>query len=287
MADKQQKQQFPRQHQEKPGKEHKMHPQPLVKGDWYKGSDKLKGKAALITGADSGIGRSVAIFFAREGADVAIVYYSEDKDAEDTKRMVEEEGRRCLLIKGDVGDKYFATETVQKTKEEFGRLDILVNNAAHQHVQKELETLTEEDLETTFRTNVFGYFHMAWAAVNNFSDGGVIINTASVTAYRGTPHLLDYSSTKGAIVAMTRSLSIILAEKDIRVNAVAPGPVWTPLIVSGYPQERITEFGKDTLLGRAGQPEEIAPAYVYLASRDSSFMTGQVLHPNGGIPVES
>lgn len=284
---KREKEAFPPQHQEPPGKQYEMEPKPLEKGEWYKGSDKLKGKVALITGADSGIGRSVAIFFAREGADVAVVYYSEDKDAQDAKRMVEEEGRKCLLIKGNVGDSRFCAEAIRKTKQEFGRFDILVNNAVYQHIQDNIDDLTDEQLETTFKTNVYGYFYMAREAVKNFQDGGCIINTTSVTAYAGSEHFLDYSATKGAIVSFTRSLSMMLADRGIRVNAVAPGPIWTPLVASSYPRERVPQFGQDTALGRAGHPEEVAPSYVFLASRDSSYMTGQVLHPNGGMIVNS
>jgi len=270
------------QHQEAPGEESKMIPEPKFEGEWYKGSDKLLDEVAIITGGDSGIGRSVAIFFAKEGADVAIVYYNEHDDASTTKELVEKYGRRCLLISGDVKDSEFCNEAVQKTVDTFGKLDILVNNAAYQHYQDNLESLTDEDLENTFRTNIFAYFYMARSALKYLKEGARIINTTSVTAYRGSPHFLDYSSTKGAIVALTRSLAHILSKKKIRVNAVAPGPVWTPLIPSSLPPQKVVTFGSQTLMKREAEPEEIAPSYVFLASQDSSYFTGQVLHPNGG-----
>ncbi|HEV2124721.1 MAG TPA: SDR family oxidoreductase, partial [Chloroflexota bacterium] len=247
-----------------------------------RGSSRLSGKIALITGGDSGIGRSVAVLFAREGADVAILYLEEDEDAETTKKEVEAEGGRCLLLRGDVGDEAFCQDAVKRTVGEFGGLNILVNNAAEQHPQESLLDITKEQLERTFRTNIFGYFFMAKAALPHLKEGDSIINTTSVTAFKGSPSLLDYSATKGAIVAFTRSLSQNLAEEGIRVNAVAPGPIWTPLIPATFDREKVEKFGKDVPLGRPGQPEEVAPCYVFLASTDGSYITGQTLHPNGG-----
>jgi NAD(P)-dependent dehydrogenase (short-subunit alcohol dehydrogenase family) len=280
---------FPKQTQKRqPGHQKPMVPQPLVKGEWYKGSGKLEGKVALITGGDSGIGQSVAIFFAREGADIAIVYLNEHEDAKQAQKDVEAEGRRCLLIPGDVSDSKFCRNAVEKTVKEFGKLDILINNAAFQGEQTELETLTDAKLEKTFKTNIFSFFYMSREALKHLPDnGGIIINTASITAYRGSKKLLDYSSTKGAIVSFTRSLSSAVVERGIRVNAVAPGPIWTPLQPSSFSAEYVSKLGTNTAMGRAGQPEEVAPAYVFLAARDSSYITGQVIHPNGGDPVTS
>jgi NAD(P)-dependent dehydrogenase (short-subunit alcohol dehydrogenase family) len=276
----------PAQHQRRqPGREYKMKPRPRAEDEKHQGSGKLRDKVAIITGGDSGIGRAVAIAFAKEGADVAVVYLEEDKDANETKRQVEEEGRKCILIRGDVGDADFCRKAVEQTVREFGKLDILINNAAEQHPQDSIEKISEKQLERTFRTNIFSYFFMVKAAMRHLKKGAVIINTTSVTAYKGSGHLLDYSSTKGAIVAFTRSLSEALSEKCIRVNGVAPGPIWTPLIPSTFPANDVETFGSDVPLGRAGQPEEIAPSYVFLASDDSSYMTGQVLHPNGGTVV--
>ena len=275
--------QQPPQHQDQqPGRESQMRPQPRSEDATYRGSGKLRGRAALITGGDSGIGRAVAAFFAKEGADVAIVYLNEHEDAEKTKRMVEQEGARCLTIAGDIGDESFCQQAVQQAAEQFGRLDILVNNAAEQHPQESIEKIGAEQLERTFRTNIFAMFFMTKAALPHLKQGGAIINTASVTAYKGSPQLLDYSATKGAIVAFTRSLSMSLVEKGIRVNAVAPGPIWTPLIPSTFPEDKVASFGADVPMKRAGQPEEVAPSYVFLASDDSSYMSGQVLHVNGG-----
>jgi len=276
----------PRQHQQRrPGREHKMKPRPKAEDEKHRGSGKLQNKVAIITGGDSGIGRAVAIAFAKEGADIAIVYLEEHKDANETKRLVEENGRRCLLMSGDVGQEDFCRKAVGQTVKELDKIDILVNNAAEQHPQESIEKITEKQLERTFRTNIFSYFFMTKAAMKYLSKGGAIINTTSVTAYKGSAHLLDYSSTKGAITAFTRSLSQALADKRIRVNGVAPGPIWTPLIPSTFPPEEVETFGSDVLLGRPGQPEEIAPSYVFLASDDSSYMTGQILHPNGGTVV--
>jgi len=273
----------PEQHQDRqPGLESEMDPKPRASDDGQDGSGKLLGRAALITGGDSGIGRAVAIAFAREGADVAVMYLDEDDDAEETRRMVEEHGVRCLLLRGDVGDPEFCKEAVDRAVEELGGLDVLVNNAGEQHPQESLDKITPEQLERTFRTNIFSMFYLTSAALPHLDKGSAIINTTSVTAYRGSPTLLDYAATKGAIVAFTRSLSSNLAERGIRVNAVAPGPVWTPLIPSTFPPEKVAKFGSDVPLKRAGEPEEIAPSYVFLASDDASFMTGQVLHPNGG-----
>lgn len=278
--------QRPPQHQShQPGLEHEMSPRPESENRAQHGSGKLRDKVALITGGDSGIGRAVAIAYAKEGADTAIVYLNEHEDARETQRLVQQEGRQCLLIAGDVGKELFCHEAVDRTVREFGRLDILVNNAAEQHPQESLEQISAEQLERTFRTNIFSYFYMGKAALPYLKEGSTIINTTSVTAYKGSPQLLDYSSTKGAIVAFTRSLSQALADKQIRVNAVAPGPIWTPLIPSTFPAGKVAEFGSDVPLKRAGQPEEIAPSYVFLASQDSSYTTGQVLHPNGGTVV--
>jgi NAD(P)-dependent dehydrogenase (short-subunit alcohol dehydrogenase family) len=279
-------QQRPPQHQERqPGLEKEMTPKPTHSRQTKGGSGRLQGKVALITGGDSGIGRAVAIAFAKEGADIGIVYLNEHEDAKETQRLVEQEGRRCLPIAGDVGDEAFCKDSVARAIREFGGLDVLVNNAAEQHPQDSLEQITAEQLERTFRTNIFSYFYMGKAALPHLKEGSAIINTSSVTAYKGSPTLLDYSSTKGAIVAFTRSLSQALADKGIRVNAVAPGPVWTPLIPSTFPEDKVAAFGSDVPLKRAGQPDEMAPSYVFLASNDSSYTTGQVLHPNGGTVV--
>jgi NAD(P)-dependent dehydrogenase (short-subunit alcohol dehydrogenase family) len=288
MAEQQQTGTMPPQHQDQqPGIEAQMTPRPKAEDRQYRGSGKLQGKAALITGGDSGIGRAVAIMYAREGADVAIVYLNEHQDAEETKRLVEQEGRRCHLIAGDIGGEQFCRQVVEQTVQQLGKLNILVNNAAEQHPQDSIEQISAEQLERTFRTNIFAMFYLTKAAMPHLREGSAIINTTSVTAYKGSPQLLDYSSTKGAIVAFTRSLSQGLAEKKIRVNAVAPGPIWTPLIPSTFDEEKVKSFGADVPLGRPGQPEEVAPSYVFLASDDSSYMTGQVLHPNGGSVVNA
>jgi NAD(P)-dependent dehydrogenase (short-subunit alcohol dehydrogenase family) len=276
----------PPQHQRRqPGREHKMEPRPRAEDKTQRGSGKLQDKVAIITGGDSGIGRAVAIAFAKEGADIAVVYLEEQKDAAETRRLVEKHGRKCLLIKGDIGQEEFCRKAVAQTVKEFAKLDILVNNAAEQHPQDSIEKITQNQLERTFRTNIFSFFFMVKAAMKHLKKGAVIINTTSVTAYKGSADLLDYSSTKGAITSFTRSLSQALADKYIRVNGVAPGPVWTPLIPSTFPAKKVEAFGSDVPFGRAGQPEEIAPSYVFLASDDSSYMTGQVLHPNGGTIV--
>jgi len=280
------KQTRPPQHQERrPGEESAMTPRPKAASRPYLGSGKLRDKVAVITGGDSGIGRSVALLFAKEGADIAVLYLNEHKDAEETKRLVEQEGRRCVTMAGDVGDERFCREAVERAVRELGRLDILVNNAAEQHPQETIEKITADQLERTFRTNIFSFFYMTKAALPHLREGAAIINSTSVTAYKGSPQLLDYSSTKGAIVTFTRSLSQGLAQQRIRVNAVAPGPIWTPLIPSTFPEEKVQSFGADVPLGRPGEPEEVAPSYVFLASDDASYMTGQVLHPNGGTVV--
>lgn len=272
----------PKKQNKQPGIEAKMDPAPEYIKDSYKSSGKLDGKIALITGGDSGIGRAVSVHFAKEGADVAIVYLDEDVDAEETKVQVEAAGRKCLLIKGDVKDAGFCKGAVEKTVKEYGKLNILVNNAGMQFPQKNVRDITEEQLEITFKTNIFAYFYFAEAAVKHMKKGDCIINTTSVTAYRSSPALIDYSSTKGAITTFTRSLATNLTEKGIRVNGVAPGPVWTPLIVSTFDEKKIKEFGSETAMKRAGQPSELGPAYVFLASDDASFITGQVIHVNGG-----
>jgi NAD(P)-dependent dehydrogenase (short-subunit alcohol dehydrogenase family) len=266
----------------RPGIEKEMTPRPEADKPEYRGSGKLDGKVALISGGDSGIGRAVAVAFAKEGADVAILYLDEKEDADETRAMVEAEGRRCVTIAGDVGDPKLCKQAVESTVRRLGRLDVLVNNAAEQHPQDSIEQITPRQLERTFRTNVFGMFHLTTAALRHLGEGSAIVNTTSVTAYRGSPTLLDYSATKGAIVAFTRSLATALAEKKIRVNAVAPGPIWTPLIPSTFPPDKVATFGSDVPLKRAGEPSEVAPCFVFLASDDGSYMTGQVLHPNGG-----
>jgi NAD(P)-dependent dehydrogenase (short-subunit alcohol dehydrogenase family) len=273
----------PQQQQGEPGIEAEMNPKPVEDDPNYKGSGKLQDKVAIITGGDSGIGRAVAIAFAKEGADVAIVYLDEDQDAKTTQQKVEQYGRKALLIKGDVSQEQFCRNAVEQTVQQLGKLDILVNNAAQQFVQQSIEDISEEQLKKTFGTNIFGYFFMAKAALQHIPEHGAIVNSTSITAYQGSPELIDYASTKGAIVAFTRSLSASLAQKKIRVNAVAPGPIWTPLIPATMPKEKVKSFGQETPLGRAGQPYELAPAYVYLASDiDSSYVTGQVLHVDGG-----
>ncbi|RYD58151.1 MAG: glucose 1-dehydrogenase [Sphingobacteriales bacterium] len=253
---------------------------PISEG--YQGSGKLAGKAAIITGGDSGIGRSVALHYAREGADVAIVYLKSDDDAKETKELVEREGKACILFKGDVSDEAFCQEAVAQTHASFGRLDVLVNNAGTHEDDQEMKGIDKAQLKRTFEVNIFSFFYFTTAALEVMKSGSAIINTASVTAYRGSEHLMDYAATKGAIVSFTRSLAKNLAEKKIRVNGVAPGPVWTPLVVYSFDVEHLKKFGKDTPMGRAGYPSEIAPAYVYLACDDSSYMTGQMLHLNGG-----
>ncbi|MBE9462812.1 SDR family oxidoreductase [Dyadobacter subterraneus] len=268
--------------EKEPGIEQKMNPEPVVIRENYRGSGKLDGKVALITGGDSGIGRSVAVHFAREGADVAIVYLSEDEDAAQTKKMVEAEGRKCLTIHGDIRQQSFCEDALGQVVRQFGTLNILVNNAAEQHPQENIESISSAQLTNTFSTNIFSFFYFTQSALLHMKEGDSIINTTSVTAYHGSPGLLDYSATKGAIVAFTRSLSENLAEKGIRVNAVAPGPIWTPLIPSTFDAEHVEKFGKDTPFKRPGQPCEVAPCYVFLASEDASYMGGQVLHPNGG-----
>lgn len=273
--------QRPRQKQNAPGLQSKMHPRPKVQRNspYFK----LLHKVAVITGGDSGIGQAVAVAFAKEGADIAIIYLKEHSDAKETKRLVEEEGRKCLLLSGDIGEEKFCKSVVKSVVNFFGRLDILVNNAAEQHPQDSIEKISEKQLEKTFRTNIFSYFFMVKASLKYLKKyTGIVINTTSVTAYRGSEKLLDYSSTKGAIVAFTRSLALSLIGQGIRVNGVAPGPIWTPLIASTFPPKKIETFGSDVPMKRAGEPAEVASCFVFLASGDSSYMTGQVLHPNGG-----
>lgn len=268
-----------------PGSERELEPKP----EWdprYSGSDRLKGKIALITGADSGIGRATAVLFAREGADIAIAYLCEHDDAEKTRALCEAEGTRAIAISGDLGDKNFCERVVAQTVEELGGIDILVNNAGEQHPDKDITDITEDQLRRTFQTNIFSMFFLTQAARPHLKKGAAIINCTSVTSYQGSENLLDYSSTKGAITAFTRSLSENLIADGIRVNAVAPGPIWTPLNPSGgKPRDEIKDFGKDTPMGRPGEPNEVAPAFLFLACEDSSYMSGQVLHPNGGTIV--
>lgn len=278
-------QQLPQEQKKQPGIEAKMRPQPEYLSADYQGSDKLLGKTALITGGDSGIGRAVACAFAKEGADVIVHYLNEHQDAEKTKQIIEEIGRRCWLMPANLQTYDACKELITKAEQLVKQIDILVNNIAEQHPQDTLEEISCEQLERTFKTNFFSYFYMIKALLPHLKKGSVIINTTSVTAYKGNDHLIDYSATKGAIIALTRSLSQNLISRGIRVNAVAPGPVWTPLIPASFTAEQVAEFGQQVPMKRAGQPAEIAPAYVYLASNDSSYMTGQVLHPNGGVIV--
>ncbi len=276
----------PAQHQDQqPGVQSEMTPQPISITSAYIGSHKLRGRVALISGGDSGIGRAVALHFAREGAMVAFIYKSEqeEEDAQETRRLIEAEHGEVCSVRGDVSDKEFCHDAVAQVIAAFGGLDILVNNAAEQHEQDSFEAISTEQLERTFQTNIFGYFYLAQAALPFLEQTqGVIINTGSVTSFKGNPTLIDYTATKGAIQAFTFALARALAEKKIRVNAVAPGPIWTPLIPASFSEDHIKEFGKNTLMGRAGQPSEVAPAYVFLASADSSFVTGQIIHVNGG-----
>ncbi|WP_449539412.1 SDR family oxidoreductase [Ferdinandcohnia sp. Marseille-Q9671] len=274
---------LPPQHQnQQPGIESEMMPKPVSEDHSYQGSNKLKNKVAIITGGDSGIGKAVAIDYAKEGANIVIVYLNEHDDAKETKRQIEEEGQKCLLLAGDIGNEEFCKEIIKKTIDTFGKLDILVNNAAEQHPQKSITDITSEQLERTFRTNIFSYFYLTKAALAHLQQGSTIINTTSVTAYKGNEQLVDYSATKGAVVSFTRSLSAQIVGKGIRVNGVAPGPIWTPLIPSTFTSDQVAKFGSTTPMKRPGQPEEVAPAYVFLASDDSSYMTGQILHVNGG-----
>ena len=288
MAERRLPREFPAQQQKEPGRESEMKPEPEVIRPNYKGSEKLLDKVALITGGDSGIGRSVAVHFAREGCDVAIVYLAQDNDdAQKTKALVEKEGRKCLLIPGDIRDPDFCSWTVKKTVQQLGKLNILVNNAAEQHPVEDFRNIDFDVMEKTFQTNIFAMFYLTREALNSMKPGDCIINSTSVTNYRGNQLLVDYSSTKGAITAFTRSLGKNLAASGIRVNAVAPGPIWTPLIPSTFTPEHVKEFGQNTPMGRAGQPSEVAPAYVFLACEDASYITSQVIHPNGGEVVNA
>ncbi|MFD2712861.1 SDR family oxidoreductase [Tistrella mobilis] len=276
----------PQRQNQQPGREHEMSPAPDYMPR-FPGAGRLKDKVALITGGDSGIGRAVAIGMAREGADIAILYLNEHRDAEETVRLVEAEGRQAMHIAGDVGDEAVCRRAVGEVVKTFGRLDVLVNNAAEQHEVKDFTDLAAEQLERTFRTNVFGYFFMTKAALEHLPEGGAIVNTTSITAYQGYPSMVDYASTRGAIVAFTRSMSKLLVDRKIRVNAVAPGPIWTPLIPASFPPDKVARHGGSAPMGRAGQPNEVAACHVFLASEEASYMSGQVLHPNGGTIVQS
>jgi NAD(P)-dependent dehydrogenase (short-subunit alcohol dehydrogenase family) len=279
--------QFPKQQQShQPGREDEMTPRPASAMEGWKAAGKLAGQVALVSGGDSGIGRAVAIGFAKEGADVAILYLDETEDAADTQRRIEAEGRRCIALAGDIGDPGFCQQAVKQVVERLGRLDILVNNAAEQHVCEDFAEIPVQQVERTFRTNILGQMWLTKAALPHLKEGSAIINTTSITAYQGNPTLIDYASTKGAIVAFTRSLAKSLQGKGIRVNAVAPGPIWTPLIPASFSAERTAQHGASAPMERAGQPDEVAPSYIFLASNaDSSYISGQVLHPNGGTVV--
>ena len=276
---------FPEQEQEQVGLESQMEPKPDYGEESYRGSGKLEGKAALITGGDSGIGRAVALAFAREGADVLISYLDEHSDAEETVRIVEKEGRRCIPVAGDIGDEAHCRQLVERAIQEFGRLDILVNNAAYQDVIESIQDVTEEMLLHTYRTNMFAMFYLSKAAMQHMQPGSTIINTTSIQAYQPSPTLLPYSSTKGAILTFTKGLSEEAIKQGIRVNAVAPGPIWTPLIPASFPGEKVSKFGKDTPMGRPGQPAELAPVFVFLASDDSTYITGECIGVTGGKPL--
>ena len=268
-----------------PGLNSTMNPQPIYEHKDYANSGKMKGKVALITGGDSGIGKAVAIAFAKEGADVAIIYFNEHEDAEETKKRIEAIGRKCLLIAGDISKEEFCNKAVEITVQKYSNIDVLVNNAAVQYPQNSIEDITKEQLIKTYEVNIFSMFYLVKASLKYMKEGSSIINTSSITAYKGSKELIDYSSTKGAIAAFTRSLALSLASRNIRVNGVAPGPIWTPLIPASFDENKVSEFGTDVPLGRCGQPVEVAPAYTFLASADSSYVTGQVLHVNGGIIV--
>jgi NAD(P)-dependent dehydrogenase (short-subunit alcohol dehydrogenase family) len=269
-----------------PGREKAMNPRPDYEPR-FRGSGRLEGKVAIVTGGDSGIGRAVSVLFAREGADVAIIYLEEGEDARETVRLVEREGRKCIAIAGDVGDPSFCPQAVRQVIDRLGRLDVLINNAAEQHPKEDIGEITPEQLQQTFRTNIFGYFYMTQAALPHLKEGAAIVNCGSVTAYRGSPQLLDYSATKGAITTFTRSLAQSLVGKGIRVNGVAPGPIWTPLIPSTFDEDKVKSFGANTPMKRPGQPTEVAPCFLFLACEDSSYITGAFLHPNGGDATES
>ncbi|EPC00662.1 short-chain dehydrogenase [Litchfieldella anticariensis FP35 = DSM 16096] len=277
----------PQEQHKQPGDEHRMRPEPEFIRESYRGTGKLEDRVAIITGGDSGIGRAVALHYAREGADSVLVYLDEERDAEDSRALVEAEGRRCLLIKGDVGKPAFCREIVDTTLETFGKLNILVNNAAEQYDWDDVTQIPDDQLERTFQTNIFSHFYMAKAALPHMDEGDTIISTSSINAFKGHGSLIDYTSTKGAIQGLVRSLATSLVERGIRVNAVAPGPVWTPLIPASFPAEKVESFGEQVPMGRAGQPSEMGPAYVYLASDDSSYMTGQTLHLNGGVVLNT
>lgn len=277
---------LPAQHQDQqPGLEHEMHPQPIYLADTYRAAGKLEGKVAIITGGDSGIGRAVAVHYALEGASVALVYLNEDDDAKKTLEEVTRHGGEAIALAGDIADARFCRQVIGEVMDKWGRLDIVVNNAGEQHPEENLEDINEAQWEQTFRTNIFAMFQLTKVALAHLQSGASIINTSSITAYKGNPTLLDYSSTKGAITSFTRSLAINLASRGIRVNGVAPGPIWTPLIPSTFPADKVASFGADTPMGRPGQPSEVAPAFVYLASNDASYVTGQMLHVNGGSVV--
>lgn len=279
---------FPQQHQnEQPGSQKQMNPIPVTDDKNYRGSGKLNGTVAIVTGGDSGIGQAAAVLFAKEGADIITAFYSEQEDAGETVKMVKDTGRKCILVKCDLKQEASAKQVVDTAIKSFGHIDILVNNIAVQFPKNSIEDITEEQLINTFTTNIYSYFFMTKAVLPYMTSGASIINTSSVTAYKGNPTLIDYSATKGAIVSFTRSLALSLASRNIRVNAIAPGPVWTPLIVSSFSEQEVTDFGKDVPMGRAAQPVELAPAYLFLASKDSSYVTGQVIHVNGGVITES
>ncbi|MBP1759492.1 MAG: putative dehydrogenase like protein [Firmicutes bacterium] len=279
---------FPAQHQDQqPGLESVMNPKPIAEDIGYSGSAKLKGKVAIVTGGDSGIGRAVSIAYAKEEADLVIVYMNEHEDANETKARIEQLGRRCIVISGDIGEEVFCQQVVNQTIQAFGKLDILVNIAGEQHPQNSLLDITSTQLERTFRTNIFGSFYLTKAALSYLKSGSVVINTASITAYEGHDQLIDYSASKGAVVSFTRSLSESLCKLGIRVNGVAPGPIWTPLIPASFQADQVATFGSTTPMQRAGQPKELAPAYVFLASDDSSYISGQMLHINGGTIINS
>jgi NAD(P)-dependent dehydrogenase (short-subunit alcohol dehydrogenase family) len=274
---------LPFQKQEKqPGIEKLMNPRPIFEDVDYKASNRLQGKVAVITGGDSGIGRAVAVAYALEGADIAVMYLDEHEDADETKKLIETKGRKCMTISGDIGEESFCFDAVSRIIKTLGRIDILVNNAAEQHPQNSIEDISKEQLERTFKTNIFAMFYMVRACLQHMKEGAVIINTSSVTAYKGHETLIDYSSTKGAITTFTRSLAISLAKRNIRVNAVAPGPIWTPLIPASFSEQEVGKFGSNTIMGRPGQPVELAPSYVFLASDASTFITGETIHVNGG-----